>query len=80
MIDVAVPVTSSVTGTETLVAPVALKEITASYVPAVREPVAAVRVMESLPDPDAGLTVSQAALLAAVQTRDPPPTLLIPRV
>lgn len=80
MTDVAVPETSSVTGTETLVEPVALKEIIASYVPAVRAPVATVKVTEPLPDPDAGLTVSQAAVLDAVQVSVPLPTLLIPRV
>lgn len=71
--------TVRVTGTETLVAPVALNVIVVLWVPAVREPVATVRVTEPVPVPEAGLRVSHAALSLAVQVRVPPPVLLIVR-
>jgi hypothetical protein len=68
-----------VTGTEILVAPVALIVMAPVYVPVAREPVAAVRVTEPLPVPEARLSANHAALSLAVQVRVPPPVLLIVR-
>ena len=71
--------TVKITGTETLVAPVALSVIVALWVPVVREPVTAVRVTVRGPVPDVELSVSQAALSLADQVNVPPPVLLIVR-
>ena len=69
--------TVNVTGTETLVAPVALRVMVALYVPAVRVPVATLAVSVPLPVPEDGLTVSQVALSVADQLSVPPPVLLM---
>jgi len=66
-----------VTGTETLVAPVALSVMVALWVPVVRDPVTAVRLTAPVLVPEAGLSVNHAALSLAVQVRVPPPVLLI---
>jgi hypothetical protein len=77
MVGVGAAVTVKVTGTETFVAPVAPSVMVALYVPAVREPVAAVTVIVPVfPVPEAGETVSHEALSLAVQVRVPPPVLL----
>lgn len=75
MVDAAVTV--SVTGTETAVAPVALTVMVPLYVPAVSDPVVTVAVVVPFPVPEAGLTVSQAAVSLADQMSVPPPVLLI---
>ncbi len=77
MIEVDAGLTVKVTGTVTVVAPVALRVIVVLYVPAVSEPVAAATVMVPFPVPEAGASVSHAALSLAVQLRVPPPVLLI---
>jgi hypothetical protein len=66
-----------VTGTETLVAPVALSVMVALWVPVVREPVTAVRVTVRDPVPEAELSVNHVALSLADQVKVPPPVLLI---
>jgi hypothetical protein len=73
-------VTVKVTGTETVVAPVAMSVMAAEYVPGVREPVVAVRVTTPVPVPEAGVSVSQVALSLADQVNVPPPLLLMARV
>jgi hypothetical protein len=60
-------VTVKVTGMETGVALVALTVISAVWVPAVREPVAAVAVIEPLPVPEVAEILSQDALSLTVQ-------------
>jgi hypothetical protein len=69
--------TVSVTGTETLAAPVALIVTVALYVPAASELVDTVAVTPPLPVPDAGESVSQAALSVTDHASVPPPVLLI---
>lgn len=69
--------TVSVTGTETLGAPVALIVTVALYVPAVNELVDTVAVNAPFPVPDAGVSVSHAALSVTDQANVPPPVLLM---
>jgi hypothetical protein len=78
--EVAAGATVKVTGTETVVAPVALRVIVVLYVPAVSDPVAAATVMVPFPVPEAGVSVSQAALSVADHASVPPPVLLIATV
>ena len=77
VIVVGAAVTVKLTGITTGFAPVAVAVIVALWVPAVSEPVATVAVTEPLPVPEAGLSVSHAALSLADQERVPPPVLLM---
>lgn len=77
MIVVGAGATVSVTGTDTLVAPVALIVTAALYVPAASELVDTVAVNPPLPVPDAGDSVSQAALSVTDHASVPPPVLLM---
>ena len=70
-------VTVKDTGTETEVAPGALRVIIPLCVPAVRVPVVTVRVTELLPVPDTCDSINHGALLVADQVRVPPPVLLM---
>ena len=70
-------VTVKLTGTVTLVAPVALSVMLALYVLAVKAPTVAVTVTVPLPVPEAGETLSQEALSLADQVKVPPPVLLM---
>ncbi len=69
--------TVTVTGTEVLLAPGALRVIMPLYVPTANEPVAALTLIAPLLIPEAGESVNQAALSLAVQVRVPPPVLLM---
>ena len=62
-----------VTGTDLVVAPVAATVIVPFKVPAAKPAVLTVAVTALLPEPEAGLTVSQGALSLADQLRVPPP-------
>ncbi len=73
-------VTVKVTGIETGVALVALTVMSALYVPASSEPVAAVAVIDPVPVPEEEERLNQAALSLTVQVRSPPPVLEIPTV
>jgi hypothetical protein len=68
----------SVTGIDLGVAPVAATVIKPLKVPAVRLAVFTVAVTMPLPEPVAGLSVSQEALSLAFHVSVPPPVLLIP--
>ena len=78
-VDVIGAVMVSTTGTVrgVFVAPVTEMVMEALYVPAVRAPVATVRVIVPFPVPDAGESVNQAALSLADQVKVPPPVLLM---
>lgn len=76
-VKVVAALTVNVTGTVTVVAPVALKSMVPLYVPAVSAPVAALAVTVPFPVPEAGPTVSQAALPLALHASVPPPVLLM---
>lgn len=60
-----------------LEAPVAVTVTVPEYVPAVIPAVFTLRVADPVPVPDAGLTLSQAALSVTVQLNEPPPVLEI---
>ena len=74
--DAGAAVTVNVTGIEMGLAPVAASVMVAVWGPAESVPVATVTVTVLFPVPDAGLSVSQAALSPAVQLKVPPPVLL----
>lgn len=76
-VNVEAALTVNVTGTVTVVAPVALRLMEPLYVAAVSEPVDAVTVMVPLPEPDDGLTANQLTLSLAVHVSVLPPALLI---
>ena len=76
-VNVEAALTVNVTGTETVVAPVALRLMKPVYVPAVSEPDTAVTVTVLLLVPEVDPKVSQVALSVADQVRVPPPVLLM---
>lgn len=73
-------VTVKVTGTETFFDPGAVRVIAALYVPTASDPVAAFTAIVPLLVPEAGESVSQAALSLVFQLMVPPPVLLMVRV